>query len=129
LGAWVRASATGRALIGHWPWAASEYALAGYGDGQWISAVIDRCFEDGEGRLWVVDYKISARGIDPGAADAYAEDSRRRYAAQVEVYARLMAAHRPQARAVIPALYLVETDALLAPDGTRLSLPPSPPSG
>jgi ATP-dependent helicase/nuclease subunit A len=125
----VRASATGRALIGHWPWAASEYALAGYGDGQWISAVIDRCFEDGEGRLWVVDYKISARGIDPGAADAYAEDSRRRYAAQVEGYARLMAAHRPQARAVIPALYLVETDALLAPDGTRLSLPPSPPSG
>jgi ATP-dependent exoDNAse (exonuclease V) beta subunit len=122
----VLASPTGRGLVGRWPWAASEYALAGYRDGQWISAVIDRCFEDGEGRLWVVDYKISARGLDPGSAASYAEDSLRRYAAQVEGYARLMAAHRPGAPAVLPALYLVETDALLAPDGAPLSLPSAP---
>jgi ATP-dependent helicase/nuclease subunit A len=62
-------------------WARTEYVLAGYREGQWISAIIDRCFED-DGAVWVIDYKTSTET---------AEVARRQHGEQLRLYAELLA--------------------------------------
>lgn len=82
-----------RWMLSEHAWQRAEYPLSGYLDGRWVSAVIDRCFEDGDS-LWVIDYKTGARS-DEGAAQ---------YARQLQEYARLMAELRP-GKAICTAIY------------------------
>jgi ATP-dependent exoDNAse (exonuclease V) beta subunit len=106
------ASATGRWILGPHVWARSEYALAGYRDGRWISALLDRCFETGEGELWIVDYKTSAQPIAVDAIERYIAQSAETYGPQLMLYSELLKSQRP-GKTVIAALYFPEGDRLL----------------
>lgn len=77
-------SPTGRWCLEPKQWAASEFALSGYVDGQWYSAIIDRCFVEGD-VLWVIDYKTGQR-----------HDESEDYAAQLLSYKRLLAKKFPE---------------------------------
>ena len=110
-------STDGRWLLAPKPWARNEYHLAGYRDGRWVAAVIDRCFEDEDGTLWIVDYKAAARPLATEAAAAYMETVSARYREQLRQYAGLLAELRPGAR-IRTALYLPEPGRLLELDGT-----------
>ena len=68
-------------------WARNEYPLAGYLDGQWVSAIIDRAFIEADA-LWIIDYKSGER-----SAAAVAE-----YQRQLATYARLLAELHPGRR-------------------------------
>ncbi|MGH8561140.1 MAG: UvrD-helicase domain-containing protein, partial [Nevskiales bacterium] len=95
------ASERGRWLLAPRDWSQTEYVLAGYREGQWVSAIVDRCFEE-NGQVWVIDYKTTA---------ASAETALQQHAAQVRLYADLLCAVRQRpARA---ALYLAESGELL----------------
>jgi ATP-dependent helicase/nuclease subunit A len=113
-------SPAGQFVLGPHPWAAAEYALAGYRDGDWVSAVIDRCFETRDGRLWVVDYKSAARPVAAAQLDDYRRALCSRYAAQITQYAELLQAHRG-AGPCTAALYVVETGELLDAGGQPLA--------
>lgn len=65
-------SKDGRWILGAHDWAETEYALSGFIDGKWRSAIIDRCFLDGD-VLWIVDYKT---GDSEGDHIAYARQLR-----------------------------------------------------
>jgi ATP-dependent helicase/nuclease subunit A len=97
-------SEAGRWLLAPREWSQTEYALAGYRDGQWVAAIIDRCFED-NGQLWVIDYKTSS---EP-AADAIAH-----YRTQLQHYAALLGALR--GRPVRSALFLADSGRLVEID-------------
>src|SRR4029079_13089142 len=49
----------GRWLLGPQRAARNEYRISAWIDGVRRRLVIDRCFEDTEGRTWIVDYKTS----------------------------------------------------------------------
>ncbi|WP_420467812.1 UvrD-helicase domain-containing protein [Panacagrimonas sp.] len=104
-------SEDGRWLLSPKPWARSEYPLAGRSDGRWISAVIDRCFEDDDGTLWVVDYKTSARPVAAERLARYLEEGGTRYREQVARYADLLAQLKP-GRQMRAALYFAEAGQL-----------------
>ena len=106
------ASERGRWLVSPKPWARSEYPLAGLRDGRWVSAVIDRCFEDENGGLWVVDYKTSAQPVLADQLESYVAAGAARYQGQIEQYVQLLGALRPD-RSVRGALYFVEGDRLV----------------
>ncbi|HEY0973805.1 MAG TPA: UvrD-helicase domain-containing protein [Solimonas sp.] len=106
----------GRWLLAPKPWARNEYHLAGWSDGRWVAAVIDRCFEDEDGTLWIVDYKAAARALPDAARAGYADLMRERYGAQLGHYAQLLGKLRPQQR-IRTALYLAETARLIPLDG------------
>ncbi|MDB5985496.1 MAG: ATP-dependent helicase PcrA [Nevskia sp.] len=106
------ASATGRWLLGPHAWARSEYALAGYRDGRWVSALLDRCFETDSGELWVVDYKAAARPVAANTIERYIADDSETYRPQLRLYAELLAAQRP-GKPVRAALYFPEGDRLV----------------
>lgn len=106
------ASTTGRWIVGPHPWARSEYALAGYRDGRWFSALLDRCFETAEGELWIVDYKTSARTIAADAVERYIAQSAETYRPQLMLYSELLTSQRP-GKMVTAALYFPEGDRLL----------------
>ncbi len=91
-------------------WARNEFALAGWQDHEWVSAIIDRCFEDEHGRCWVVDYKTNAAPSDEVAA--WLDQQSRHYDQQLSRYADLMGALRPRNHPVA-ALYFVACDALM----------------
>lgn len=91
----------GRWLLAPREWAQAEYALAGYRDGEWVSAIVDRCFEE-NGQVWVIDYKTTS---------ASAEVARREHGAQLHRYAELLAAART--RPVRAALFLAESGELV----------------
>ncbi len=82
-----------RWILANHPWHRAEYALSGYVDGRWVSAVIDRCFDDGE-NLWVIDYKTGARSPEAAA----------HYAGQLDEYARLLGELRP-GKTVLKGIY------------------------
>lgn len=105
-------SEQGRWLVSPKPWARSEYPLAGLREGRWISAVIDRCFEDEQGRLWVVDYKTRAEALDGADSEAYVVARTEHYRAQITQYVELLRALRP-GRDVRGALYFVDVDRLV----------------
>jgi ATP-dependent helicase/nuclease subunit A len=93
-------SEAGRWLLAPHEWSQTEYALAGYRDGQWVSAIIDRCFED-DGQLWVIDYKT---GAGPAA------EAVERYRGQLRHYAELLGALR--GRPARCALFLADSGRL-----------------
>ncbi|MGH6628882.1 MAG: PD-(D/E)XK nuclease family protein, partial [Burkholderiales bacterium] len=105
------AGPNGRWLLAAKSWAQSEYQLAGYLDGHWISASIDRCFEEADGTLWVVDYKTAGRALEGAALEAYLQIATERYREQLTLYARLLQLQRPE-KAVRAALYFADADRL-----------------
>ena len=78
----------GRWLLGPHPESRSEYRIRTRSR----SYVVDRLVRDGDGILWVVDYKTSRHeGAD---LDAFLDRERQRYAAQLDAYAAALGASR-----------------------------------
>ena len=65
----------------------SEWELSGVSGGRLRSVVIDRCFIDGEGTRWVIDYKTSAH--EGGALEEFLGQELERYRPQLEAYREL----------------------------------------
>lgn len=107
-------SEAGQWVLRDWPWWQNEYPLAGWVDGAWVSAVIDRCFEDDDGVLWVVDYKTAAYPVAE-SIEAYAARMRQKYAAQLAQYAELLAALSPETE-IRSGLLLAETGSFVEVD-------------
>lgn len=105
------ASPTGRWLLSAKPWARNEYHIAGYRDGRWVAAVIDRCFTDEDGSLWLIDYKAAERPLGAEAVEAYVAQAVERYRKQLQTYADLLRVLRPAQR-LRAALYFPEVDRL-----------------
>ncbi len=82
--------------------AASELAISGVVDGQILEGIIDRTFLDESGERWIVDFKTSTH--EGGGLDAFLDEEVIRYRPQLERYARLMRAYRPD-EPVRAALY------------------------
>ena len=100
-------------MLGEHPWHASEYAISGWVDGQWVSAVIDRCFETATGELWVIDYKTTRHPIvDPTARKQYQAHAIAQYTGQLQQYGRLLAQLRGRDQARL-GLYLAELGRLV----------------
>jgi hypothetical protein len=78
----------GRWLLGPHPRARNEYRLRRSGR----SFRIDRYFEDAQGVKWVVDYKTSEH--EGGKVEAFLDDQRERYAAQLDEYAQALGGAR-----------------------------------
>jgi ATP-dependent exoDNAse (exonuclease V) beta subunit len=93
-------------LAGHTD-ARTEYSLTGIDSGQLVNARIDRTFVDAAGTRWVVDYKTSAH--QGGGLEAFLDNERERYRAQLEGYRRLFLLR--EARPVRMALYFPLMDA------------------
>lgn len=93
-------------------WARNEYHLAGFLDGKWISAVIDRCFTDDDDTLWVIDYKSAAYPHDVASWDNLVNNGVSKYAEQIRMYTRLMRELRP-GRTVRGALFFAEADRIV----------------
>lgn len=106
------ASEAGQWVLRDWPWWRNEYPLSGWADGAWVSAVIDRCFEDDDGVLWVIDYKTAAYPINE-PPDAYAQRLKAKYAEQMAEYVALLALLRPGVE-VRGGLLLAETGVLVS---------------
>lgn len=103
----------GRWLLAARSWAANEYAITGHANGIWESAIIDRCFEDEQGRVWVVDYKSNRPpSADPDQLADWLPGQCAQYEPQLTDYVRLLQALRPDAR-LVAALYFVACDRLL----------------
>ncbi len=115
-----RASATGRVIAalrnliederGRWLLqgadvhreATSELALSGYIGHAFVNGVIDRTFVDPGGTRWIVDFKTS---VHAGTGlEAFLASEAERYRPQLERYAALMRAWRPE-EPVRAALY------------------------
>ena len=68
--------------------AVSELALTSRREAALIDVVLDRSFIDAEGTRWIVDFKFSRHeGAD---VDAFLDNERERYRAQLEAYAEAM---------------------------------------
>ncbi len=80
----------GRWLLGPQRESRSEYRVSTVVDGERRVLVIDRTFVDQEGRRWIADYKTSShQGTD---LEGFLDRERERYRAQMERYARALAA-------------------------------------
>ncbi|HRP34420.1 MAG TPA: UvrD-helicase domain-containing protein [Gammaproteobacteria bacterium] len=85
------ADARGRWLLdpGHAD-SSSERRISGRLDGRVVQGIVDRSFLDESGVLWIIDYKT---GRHEGAElDAFLDREQERYRAQLERYARMLAA-------------------------------------
>jgi ATP-dependent helicase/nuclease subunit A len=72
----------------------SEFALTGVLAGDLVNIVIDRTFVDHTGVRWIVDYKTSAH--EGAGLDEFLTREQARYAPQLQRYAALMRALRPE---------------------------------
>jgi ATP-dependent helicase/nuclease subunit A len=68
--------------------ARSEWPLGGRLQGTLISGTVDRIFRDEQGRLWIVDFKVSEH--KGGGLEAFLKEEQRRYQVQLDNYAALM---------------------------------------
>ncbi|MFL6565156.1 MAG: UvrD-helicase domain-containing protein [Burkholderiales bacterium] len=75
----------GRWILGPHGLARSEYRMRVHGPEGRRTYVMDRIFRDRDGRLWVVDFKTSRH--EGAAVEAFLDQERTRYAAQLEAYA------------------------------------------
>ncbi len=82
--------------------AGSEIALTGVLNGTVINSVIDRSFVDEAGIRWIIDFKTSSH--EGGGREAFLQSEVERYRNQMDRYARLMRAWKPQ-QPVRTALY------------------------
>ncbi len=95
------ASKHGSWLLAPRAWSHTEYALSGYRNGQWVSAIVDRCFEE-NGEVWVIDYKTTTETAEAALAH---------HGQQMKLYAELLADLRN--RPVQAALFLAATGELV----------------
>ena len=102
----------GQWLIADKPWAAAEYPLAGYQNGEWISASIDRCFIDDDDTLWVIDYKTSDEVVAEHELKGWLTKRKEHYRPQLESYVSLMTQVHA-GTTVKSALYFPEWDKLV----------------
>jgi ATP-dependent exoDNAse (exonuclease V) beta subunit len=87
----------GRWLLSAQSAARSEWRLSGVVDGRPVNVVIDRSFVGADGTRWIIDYKTSRH--EGGDLEAFLDNERERYRAQLEGYARLLrAAGEPRIR-------------------------------
>ncbi|MGE0113550.1 MAG: UvrD-helicase domain-containing protein [Steroidobacteraceae bacterium] len=82
--------------------AAAEIALTGVVNGSVINSVIDRSFVDEQGTRWIIDFKTSSH--EGGGRETFLQSEVQRYRQQMERYAKLMRAWKPQ-EPVKTALY------------------------
>jgi hypothetical protein len=76
--------------------ARTEWRLTAVGDGGFVNIAIDRTFVDDEGVIWIIDFKTgSHEGAD---ADAFLDNERKRYAGQLEAYAKILGAMQTDTR-------------------------------
>ena len=68
--------------------ARSEWPIAGTIGDQLISGTIDRMFRDGEGKLWIIDFKTSEH--EGANLERFLKEEGRRYREQLENYAALV---------------------------------------
>lgn len=94
----------GRWILKARPWAKSEYEVAGYVEGKWTAASIDRCFEE-DATLWIIDYKSSGKGIQPEKVDAFVKAEGEKYQPQLDDYARVLTGLRDWKGSVKKGLY------------------------
>ena len=73
--------------------ACSEWRLTGLDAGELVDVSLDRSFVDEDGTRWIVDYKTG--GHEGGGREAFLDREPERYRAQLERYARLVAALEP----------------------------------
>ncbi|TJY57310.1 hypothetical protein E4T66_18055 [Sinimarinibacterium sp. CAU 1509] len=99
----------GRRILSATEGARSEERVAGYVDGEWVSAIIDRCFVEG-GRCVQIDYKTSGAGVSDAEWDAFVASEVAIYGRQQRLYAQVLegAARMP----VDAYLYFPERDFL-----------------
>jgi ATP-dependent helicase/nuclease subunit A len=83
------ASERGRWILQPHREARSEWAIGGRIRDQLISGTIDRLFRDEEDRLWVIDFKTSTH--EGARLERFLEEEQRRYRAQLDNYATLLA--------------------------------------
>ncbi len=102
----------GQWLIASRDWSAAEYPLAGYQDGEWVSASIDRCFIDDDGTLWVIDYKTSEQPVADPELEGWLAQRKEHYRPQLESYVSLMAAMHAD-KMIKSALYFPQWDRLV----------------
>ena len=70
--------------------ARAEWRLTGMRDGALVDIAIDRTFVDDENVRWIIDFKTgSHEGAD---VDAFLDNERKRYSAQLETYATILSA-------------------------------------
>jgi hypothetical protein len=79
----------GRWLLAPHAQARSEFAVGGKLGDQVISGTVDRIFRDEQDRLWIVDFKTSEH--EGARLEKFLEEEQRRYRAQLENYAALVA--------------------------------------
>jgi ATP-dependent helicase/nuclease subunit A len=82
-------SPKGRWILATHRQARSEMSVAGVVDGKIVRGTVDRTFIDDRGIRWVIDFKTSAH--QGGGVAEFLDEQQRRYRAQMERYARLLA--------------------------------------
>jgi len=82
-------SERGRWLLSPHAQARSEFAVGGKLGEQVISGTVDRIFRDEQDRLWIVDFKTSEH--EGARLEKFLDEEQRRYRAQLENYAALVA--------------------------------------
>jgi ATP-dependent exoDNAse (exonuclease V) beta subunit len=70
------------------PQSATERRVSGRLEGRLVEGVVDRCFVDGAGALWIVDYKAGRH--EGGRLEDFLDREQARYRPQLERYARLL---------------------------------------
>lgn len=105
-------STTGQWILEAHPDAQNELELAGFLNGRWINAVIDRAFLD-NGWLWIIDYKTAGSDIESQNAAAFIEQEKDKYRPQMQQYMILMEQMYPQTP-VRSGLYFPAFDQLVA---------------
>jgi ATP-dependent helicase/nuclease subunit A len=83
----------GRWLLEATQEARSEWRLTGLDAGELVDVSLDRSFVDEAGIRWIVDYKTGSH--EGGGREAFLDREQERYRAQLERYARLVAALEP----------------------------------
>jgi hypothetical protein len=68
----------------------SELAVTEWRDGSFVHRVLDRTFVDAGGTRWIIDFKLSRH--EGGGVDAFLDNERERYRAQLDRYAGAMRA-------------------------------------
>ena len=68
----------------------SEFAVTEWREGSFVHRVLDRTFVDADGTRWIIDFKLSRH--EGAELDAFLDNERERYRAQLERYASAMRA-------------------------------------
>ena len=85
--------------------ARAEWRLTGLRNGALVNIAIDRTFVDAQNNRWIIDFKTG--GHEGANVEAFLDNERKRYAAQLETYATLLNAMQfePQHRSIRLGLY------------------------